>query len=211
MCKVGIFIFFPLFIVEVDSAINCHLLYKPIGQLCTFPFLDYLQPKSTANSASATTILLSALAIIEADEDSYGSLPTYAGHWPKWLPPPPPLSPSYDLSLILPLAFIINLKDLTQDELIKQLYAVKRIQETPGGGLTTKTPPENIALITSPDNRPGTPSKLECMSSMEISSQLHHPNSCLPPVYPCNKPNASDSKLTYTPEELHCLTGCRHF
>jgi hypothetical protein len=40
---------------------------------------------------------------------------------------------------------------------------------------------------------------------------LHHPGTRLPPIHPCDTPNASKNKTTYTPEELHCLTGCHHF
>jgi hypothetical protein len=42
-------------------------------------------------------------------------------------------------------------------------------------------------------------------------THLHHPDSRLPPIRPCNSPNLSKTKTTYTPEELHCLTGCCHF
>jgi hypothetical protein len=49
------------------------------------------------------------------------------------------------------------------------------------------------------------------MTKDEITTVLHHPNSRLPPVRPCDTPNSSDTKTTYTPEELYHLTGCRHF
>jgi hypothetical protein len=56
------------------------------------------------------------------------------------------------------------------------------------------------ATDVTPDiNMPNPPSKFECMSSSEILSQLHHPNSCLQLVCPCNTPNASKSKTTYNP------------
>ncbi len=53
--------------------------------------------------------------------------------------------------------------------------------------------------------------KLECMSDEDIVAKLHHPNSRLPPVQPCDTPNSSKTKTTYTPEELHRLTGCQRF
>jgi hypothetical protein len=49
------------------------------------------------------------------------------------------------------------------------------------------------------------------MSDEEIVVELHHPNTRLPPVRPCDTPNSSETKTTYTPEELHRLTGCRRF
>ncbi len=103
-------------------ATDCHLLYEPIGRLCTLSSLDYLQPIFSASWASTTTTFLSALAVIE-DNETDDNFPSYTGHWPKQ-PKPPPL-PSYDLSLIPPPAFTISLKDLSWDELIRQFYTVE--------------------------------------------------------------------------------------
>ena len=49
------------------------------------------------------------------------------------------------------------------------------------------------------------------MSDKEIVAKLHHPDSRLPPVHPCDTLNSSETKHTYTPEDLYCLTGCRRF
>jgi hypothetical protein len=49
------------------------------------------------------------------------------------------------------------------------------------------------------------------MSEDDIVTYLHHLESCLPPICPCNTPNSSESKTTYTLEELHPLTGCCQF
>jgi hypothetical protein len=46
------------------------------------------------------------------------------------------------------------------------------------------------------------------MSKAEIQTYLQHPESHFPPICPCDTPNASDSKMAFTPEELHGLTGC---
>ena len=66
-----------------------------------------------------------------------------------------------------------------------------------------------MAMTSQPNHSP--PAKLECMSAEAIVATLHHPNSRLPPVRPCDTPNASETKSTYTLEELHRLTGCRRF
>jgi hypothetical protein len=214
MHELGIFVFFPSFIVEEDMAMDCHLSYKPIGRSCTLSSLDYVQPISSVSLASTTTALPSAPAIIE-DNKTDDILPTYTGHWPKQPKPPP--SPSYDLSLIPPPAFTISLKDLSQDKLIKHFYTVKlgldSMDTTQATVMPPATPghPTPATNITPDTNMINPPSKLECMFSSEILSQLHHPNSCPPPVRPCNTPNTSKSRTTYTPEELHHLTGCRCF
>jgi hypothetical protein len=171
--------------------------------------INYVQPIQTCNSASTTeAIPLSPPAIIEDEDKSEadnkdvipdGVLPTYASHWPK--KPPMPPSPTIDLSLISPPTYSVSLKALSQDELMQRLYSVEHITPPPRppsvhGEATSRGPP---------------PTKLECMTKGDIITALHHPNSRLPPVRPCDTPNSSDTKTTYTPEELHHLTSCRRF
>jgi hypothetical protein len=71
-------------------------------------------------------------------------------------------------------------------------------------------PPDNS--VPTPEAAPPedtvAPSKLKCMSEDNIVTYLHHPDSCLSPICPCDTSNLSKSKTTYTPEEVHCLTGC---
>jgi hypothetical protein len=60
-----------MFILEVDTATNCHLNYTPIGQLAGLFDLNYVQPKDPPNtSASATLAALSPLATIEPDDNA---------------------------------------------------------------------------------------------------------------------------------------------
>ncbi len=128
-----------------------------------------------------------------------GVLPTYASHWPK--KPPTPPSPTIDLSLIPPPMYSLSLKALSRNELIQRLYSVEHITPPP-------RPPSVHGEVTS---RGPPPTKLECMTKDNIITAIHHPNSRLPQVRPCDTPNSSDTKTTYTPKELHCLTGCRGF
>jgi hypothetical protein len=54
MYGLGMHVFFPTFIMEVDTATDCHLHYAPLGRTCGLPDLDYVQPKLlTTQSASA--------------------------------------------------------------------------------------------------------------------------------------------------------------
>jgi hypothetical protein len=39
-------------------------------------------------------------------------------------------------------------------------------------------------------------------------AQLQPPRTSLPPICPSDCPNGSNTKSTWTPEELHCITGC---
>jgi hypothetical protein len=198
------YVFFLSFIVEVNTTTNCHLSFKPIGQSPTMSTLDYVQPIQTSNSASNTAATPSLPAVIK-DYDANNTinttnncLPRYAPHWPK-KPPILPL-PVYDMSLIPPPVYSVQLKDLDRDALIQRLYSAELA--------APPTPPPPASEV---PEKGSPPTKLECMSTVDIVAHLHHPESCLLPIRSCDTPNSSDTKITYTPEELNCLTGCHHF
>ena len=157
--------------------------------------LDCVQTIQAHNSASATASATPpALAVITDDNDDVPPkvLPTYVSHWPK--KPPAPPAPPLDVPFIPPLSYSVRLKDLTWDELIQRLYSLEHPNDNDG-----------VQAQHSPT------AKLEYMSDEDIIATPHHPNTLLPPVQPCDTPNSSETKRTYTPEELHRLTGCRRF
>jgi hypothetical protein len=49
------------------------------------------------------------------------------------------------------------------------------------------------------------------MTQDKIIAQLHHPGTSLPPICLSDHPIGSNTKSTWTPEELHRITGCRRF
>jgi hypothetical protein len=49
------------------------------------------------------------------------------------------------------------------------------------------------------------------MSPEEVAWLLHHPNTLLPDIRPCNTANASDTKVHWTSEEIHRIMGCWKF
>ena len=197
MHGLGMHVFFPTFIMEVDTATDCHLRYAPIGRACRLPDLDYVQPKFLAIKPSATTASSTnqAPATIEPDDDDQDRV-TFVSHWPKRPPSPTLIHPPLDLSRIPLSTFTTNLKDLNRDELIQRLYSVE--VDTPSS--IASTPPKGKST---------TP--LGCMEHDDIIAHLHHPDTTPPPVRPCDTPNPSDTKSTWTAEELHRITGCRRF
>ncbi len=50
MHDLGMYVFFPSFIVEVNTTTDCHLSYEPIGRSSTMPSINYVQPIHTCNS-----------------------------------------------------------------------------------------------------------------------------------------------------------------
>ncbi len=194
MFGLGIHAFFPTFILEVDTATDCHLHYAPIGRGARLPDLDYVQPKLAPKplvpANAVTTQLAPAPATIEPDKDSDAQL-SFTSHWPKR--PPLPWHPPLDMSLLPPSPYTQSLKDLNREELIQRLYMLESHHYQPHR--------HTKGTLTAP---------LECMSAEAIVSTLHHLVTSPPAIRPCDTPNALDTKYHFTAEELHRLTGyCR--
>jgi hypothetical protein len=62
-----------------------------------------------------------------------------------------------------------------------------------------------------PVTTPKPPVLLFTMSPEEVARLLHHPNTLLPDIRPCNTANASDTKVHWTSEEIHRIMGCWKF
>ena len=95
------------------------------------------------------------------------------------------------MSLLPPSRYTKSLKDMDREELISHLYSLESQQDR--------------------TSEPATTAPLECMSSEDIVSSLHHSDKPPPAICPCDTPNTSDTKYHFTAEELHRLMGCRRF
>ncbi len=99
MYGLGFHMFFPMFIIKVDTATNCHLHYDPVGHSAVLPELNYVQPTFPLNaSASATLAASLPPATIELDnnDDYYDSNNVICVFH---------LSKAIDLNTIIPTAF----------------------------------------------------------------------------------------------------------
>jgi hypothetical protein len=90
MFGLGFHVFFPTFILEVDTATDCHLAYAPVSRLVGLPDLDYVQPKLPPKaSAFASSMVSIPPATIKPDDDKSSNDAaqeegvTYVPHWPK--------------------------------------------------------------------------------------------------------------------------------
>jgi hypothetical protein len=189
MFGLGMYVFFPTFILKFDTTTDCHLRNEPIGCRTTLDQLTYVQPKSLQHQSASTAMApLSTPAVIEPNKnDNTDITPTYASHWPK-KPPSPPV-PKLDLTHLPPPAYSISLKGLDWEALIQCLYTL-----------------EAIGLLPMPDPPPLLP-----MSTDKIVGHLHPTGSQPPPIWPYDTPNALETKSHWTSEELYCITGCHHF
>jgi hypothetical protein len=57
MSGLGMHVFFPSFIIEVDTSTDCHLLYEPIGRAACLADLDYVQPKYLVDKSASSSAL----------------------------------------------------------------------------------------------------------------------------------------------------------
>jgi hypothetical protein len=184
MYGLGMYVFFPTFILKVDTATNCHLQYAPLGQTTTLADLNYVQPKFLQDSSAFASVPLPVTIKPEDNVD----LPSYSSHYPK--KPPMPPNPIYNLSNLPPPEYSISLKDLDKEELIQRLYSLEHAPNSGTGKAVS------------------TPILFECMTQENIINKLHCNNSILPPIHPCNTSNPSNTKSHWTAEELHRITGC---
>jgi hypothetical protein len=110
--QLGMYVFFPSFIIKVNMDTDCHLSYEPIRRSTSIDKLDYVQPvQAPSPSASTTAATMPSAPTVDKDEDNHNDfMPTYAAHWPKMSLAPS--TPPYNMSLIPPPAFSICLRDL---------------------------------------------------------------------------------------------------
>ncbi len=165
MYEIGMFVFFPSFILKIDTAVNCHLSCEPLGCLASLSSLSYVQPISTV-LAFTTMVPLSAPAWIEPDDDEL-TAPTFASHWPK--KPPRPVLIKIDLNLIPPPVFSVKLQDLDCEELLWWLYLAESTHLSSDNDVNTTTDNTNST------NKTNSPSKahtlLERMTKEDIIAQ----------------------------------------
>jgi hypothetical protein len=157
MYGLGMYVFFPTFILEVDTATDCHLQYAPLGLTTTLADLDYVQPKFLQDSSASAAV---PLPVTIAPEDNV-DLPSYSSHYPKKQPTLP--TPIYHLSNLQPPEYSISLKDLDKEELIQQLYLLEHAPNSDTGKAVSAPVP------------------LKCMTQENIINKLHRPNSILQP------------------------------
>ncbi len=183
MFGLGFHIFFPTFILKVDTATNCHLIYAPVGRSAGLPDLDYVQPKFPPKaSASATSAASIPPATIKPDDNKSSDNAvqeddvTYVPHWPKH---PPSLSPTaIALNSITPTEFTKSLNNMTAAELTKLLFK----EAAP----TDSSPLDGQRKCKTSD-------PLTCMDTKDIMELVHTQDSSPPPVRPCDTPNPSDT------------------
>ena len=212
----GFLVYFPKFVLSVDTAVDSHLSYAPLGRSAPLETLDYVQPRcppvvypseigpavSHVTLAPLPALVDDALpALIEddvsttlaiSDSPSPSSLSPLAV-----LPIPSPSTPPLDLSVILN-------QLLSLSAAVNSLSA-SRPSPAPRASPPSVSPPVDVDSDELPTRL------LSTMTPDEILQLLHHDGATFPLVRPCDTANNLDKKTHWTSEELHRIMGCRKF
>ena len=225
----GFLVYFPTFVLQVDTAVDCHLSFAPLGHAAPLHSLHYVQPRCAPTSYPTATVpapamstatpSLSGPALINDDDTTVDNgdddaLPplvdeplTYSLPLPKVsgsLPSPSTWDPS---------AISRQLKHLVS--------AVDRLTSTPPSSAAPSAPDCPTVSPSTPSPIPATPALngdddsssrlLSTMTPEEVAALIHHEGSSFPSVRPCDTANGSDTKTHWSSEELHRIMGCRKF
>jgi hypothetical protein len=211
----GFLVYFPTFILLVDTAVNCHLSFDPLCKSAPLDTLHYVQPRCppavypSKSSPALSTVDPSPAhpAFIEDGNNDDALLDA-----PLTQPEVPPLPAS---SLPLPgldmstLSMHLKILAATVDKLSSNRSLSARHQ--PFSGVNVTPSPVSVDNPGPDCDDTPVPQLFSTMSQEEITHLIHHPGTSFPLVRPCNTANASNTKTHWTSEELHCIMGCRKF
>jgi hypothetical protein len=185
--KTGFLVYFPMFVLSIDTSVDCHLSYKSLGTSAPLNTLHYLQPRcppslypsKVAPSLSMATPSLPLPALIE--DAKYTVLPVVDPALPD--PPVPPSA--MDLGLLS-----------SQCQLLAD--AVGKLCSSPSGS----RPPTSSNEPQSENDTGPASCLLSTMTSNKVACLLHHPGTFFLSIHPCDTANVSDTKTHWSAENF---------
>jgi hypothetical protein len=220
-------VYFPSFVLSVDTSSDCHPSYEPLGAGASLESLHYVQRRcspspypSELTASRNATISSSTPHVAPDDGSSVGGTVTdddthsddvgliwVAPHVPKCarspLSPPPGAIPANVSSPSIsspsdPQTPTFDFKSVS-DHLCSLANAVQDLSRpvTSSADLLVSSAPPLTLLSALPPET--------------IVEHFHYPGSTLPAVRPCDTANASDTKTHWSSEEIHRIMGCWKF
>ncbi len=210
---VGILVYFLTFVLSVNTSKDCHLSCKSLGRSAPLHSLHYIQPWCAPllyPSKIASHLASESPAIIKDDSASDG-LDVLTWHYPQpkcvLLKQPPSLVSILGNPSTSPSSTTLNLI-LAQFSSLTEAVSFL----LPNFSRDAPTPvPVSPAVQPPSQESCASPVLVSMMTWDEIISLLHHDNSALPSVRPCNTANASNTKTHWSAEELDRAMGCCKF
>ncbi len=207
--------YFPKFILSVDTAVDCHLSFASLGRSAPLDTLQYVQPRCPPvvyPSEVAPTLSYATPAPLPAlVADNVSTAPSVAISVPpttSCVSPPAVVDSSSLPAASLDLSAIsTQLRSLSD--------AVHRLTDSTTPPVPASSVPASSAPPSSDhfggDTDASSTRLLSTMTPDEIQSLLHHVGTTFPSVRPCDTANNSDKRTHWTSEELHRIMGCRKF
>jgi hypothetical protein len=194
--SIGSLVYFPTFVFLVDTSKDCHLAYKPLPLGCFAPFktLHYVQPCSSSSKS---------LAIIEDDSSQLGDSDAliWCFSQPKCVSPTRPPSPML-------VAATPSTGALPED--LESVSAQFCSLADAVSSLTTPVSPASPIGNATTHGSHSSPILASTLTCDEIVLLMHHNNSSLHSVCPCNTANALDTKTHWLAKELHRIMDCHN-
>jgi hypothetical protein len=196
-------VYFPEFVLSVDTSVDCHLSYDPLGLSTPLNILHYVQPRCAPSLYPSERLPSSSMS--GATQSS----------------PPPALIINDDTSVVAPASdrpsSFPDVSSLSRDLARLQLAVNQLVCSVPAPFQLDPLPPDSSsdtpeALPSeTADDSAAAPWLLSTMTPKDVARLVHHPGPSFLPVCPCDTANASDTKTHWTVEELHRIMGCRKF
>jgi hypothetical protein len=199
----GFLVYFPEFVLLVDTSVDCHLSYESLGSSAPLNTLHYVQPRC------APSLYLSE------------RLPSSSTLGAIQSSPPPALVINDDTSVVASAldrpSFFTDVSSLSRDLARLQSAVDQLICSVPVPVQLVPVPPDSSSDTpeASPsetaDDSAAAPQLLSTMTPKDVACLVRHPGTSFSPVRPCDTANASNTKTHLTAEELHWIMGCRKF
>jgi hypothetical protein len=225
----GMLVYFPSFILSVDTSSDCHLSYEPLGTGASLGSLHYVQLRCSPSlypselTASCNTTIGTLIPALVPDDGSSDSEPATDGdvepsddddliwvapHVPKCIRPSSSAPP-----VVIPPDVSSTPSESSPSDSSTPSFDFKSVSDhlcSLANAVQDLSRPVTTADLTvNPVSPP--PTLLSALPQEKIMEHFHHPGSPLPAVRPCDTANASDTKTHWSGKEIHCIMGCRKF
>ena len=160
----GMLVYFPSFVLSADTSSDCTLSYEPFGWSAPLSTLHYVQPRCRPLLYPSKN---------SPSSKTVSKTPALIEDDPSVVNSDPPVVQS----VRLPLPPSVNLS-----------HIASQLQSISASVLPPSVAPSPSAAP------PKTPVIVSTISSDEVTCLLHHPNTSLPDIHPCDAAKASNTK-----------------
>jgi hypothetical protein len=201
----GFLVYFPLFVLSVNTSVDCHLSFEPLGLSAPLDTLHYALPRCAPNyypsemSLSSSTASPSRVlpALIEDDVSPSPSSDSPSVCSESLAPPRESSDPIHESTAPPSPSVLVDLNSVSHQlqQLIATVGQICQVSlDSPHPAPLSSPDMDNSTAAQVPET--STPRLLSTLLADEIQCLIHTPGTSFPPVRPCDTANASDTKRT---------------